>query len=127
MYLSKDLFGDVIDGVVCDVSFISLTYVLPSIKAILKDGGYALVLIKPQFECGKEFLTKTGMVKDVKAKINASRKIYNFSIELGLTPINFTVAPVREKKNTEYIMLLKNNIENNLAFSSIEKVIRGNL
>lgn len=126
-YLSKDLFGDVIDGVVCDVSFISLTYVLPSIKAILKDGGYALVLIKPQFECGKEFLTKTGIVKDVKAKINASRKIYNFSIELGLTPINFTVAPVREKKNTEYIMLLKNNIENNLAFSSIEKVIRGNL
>ena len=126
-YLSKDLFEDRIDGVVCDVSFISLTYVLPSIKAILKDGGYALVLVKPQFECGKEFLTKTGIVKDVKAKINASRKIYNASIELGLTPINFTVAPIREKKNTEYIMLIKNNIENNLSFSQIEKVIRGGL
>jgi 23S rRNA (cytidine1920-2'-O)/16S rRNA (cytidine1409-2'-O)-methyltransferase len=126
-YLSKDLFEDSIDGVVCDVSFISLTYVLPSIKAILKEGGYALVLVKPQFECGKEFLTKTGIVKDVKAKINASRKIYNASIELGLTPINFTVAPIREKKNTEYIMLIKNNIENNLSFSQIEKVIRGGL
>ena len=126
-YLSKDIFDDEIDGVVCDVSFISLTYVLPSIKNILKDGGYALVLVKPQFECGKEFLTKTGIVKDVKAKINACRKIYNFSIELGFTPLNFTVAPIREKKNTEYIMLLKNNIENNLSFSSVEKVIRGGL
>lgn len=126
-YLTKDLFHDEIEGVVCDVSFISLTYVLPSIKAILKSGGYALVLVKPQFECGKEFLTKTGIVKDVKAKINAVRKIYNFSIELGLSPLNFTVAPIREKKNIEYIMLIKNDIENNLSFSYIEKVIRGNL
>lgn len=126
-YLTKDLFVDNIDGVVCDVSFISLTYVLPSIKAILKENGYALVLVKPQFECGKEFLTKTGIVKDVKAKINAVRKVYNFAIELGLTPLNFTFAPIREKKNTEYIMLLKNNIENNLSFANIEKVIRGGL
>ncbi len=126
-YLSKDLFSDLIDGVVCDVSFISLTYVLPSIKNIVKDGGYALVLIKPQFECGKEFLSKTGIVKDVKAKISACRKIYNYSIELGLTPLNFTVAPIREKKNIEYIMLIKNNIENSLSFTNVEKVIRGGL
>ena len=54
-YLSKELFPDEIDGVVCDVSFISLTYVLPSIKNLLKNEGFALVLIKPQFECNKEF------------------------------------------------------------------------
>ena len=126
-YLSKELFPDEIDGVVCDVSFISLTYVLPSIKNLLKNEGFALVLIKPQFECGKEFLTKTGIVKDVKAKINACRKIYNFSKELGLTPLSFTFAPIREKKNVEYIMLIKNNIEDSLPFIEVEKVIRGNL
>lgn len=124
-YLTKDTFSDSIDGVTCDVSFISLTYILPSIKAILKENGIAFVLVKPQFECGKEFLSKNGIVTNVKAKINACRKVYNLALELGLTPLNFTVAPIREKKNTEYVMLLKNNIENNISFSQIEKVIRG--
>ena len=126
-YLTKNLFMEEIDGVSCDVSFISLSYILPSVKTILKNNGVAFMLFKPQFECGKEFLTKTGIVNNLKAKINACKNIYNQALSLGLTPVNFTNAPIKQNKNIEYIFMLKNNIENAISFTQIENVLRGKL
>lgn len=60
--LGQQLF----DVAVCDVSFISLTKVVQFIEPYLKPNGYFLFLVKPQFECGPEYLDKNGIVDDAK-------------------------------------------------------------
>ncbi len=59
----------------CDASFISLTSILPSAFEILKKGAKAVFLIKPQFEVGKRFVGKGGIVKDRKAIKDAVEKV----------------------------------------------------
>lgn len=58
--LAKETF----DGIVCDVSFISLTKVVAFLKPLLKTKGFFLLLVKPQFECGPQALDKNGIVSD---------------------------------------------------------------
>lgn len=119
-------FGEPLDGVTCDVSFISLTYVLKPISDILKNDGFAVVLLKPQFECGKKELNKNGIVTNPKAKIDCALKIKNYAISVGLTPIAFTNAPIRSGKNTEYLFYLKKGNENAVSDGEIIKTIQKN-
>lgn len=121
-YLTEDILGERVDGVTSDVSFISLTYILDGVKNVLKDNGIAILLIKPQFECGKEFLNKNGIVKDVSAREKAIKKIYNACYEKGLFAVNFTTAPIKENKNVEYLILLKNKDSSNIM--SINDVLK---
>ncbi len=109
--LTEEVLGGKVDGITCDVSFISLTYILPQIKSVLKESGVAVLLIKPQFECGKEYLGNSGIVKSINARKQAILKIYESAKSVGLTPINLTNAPIIPKKNVEYLILLKNNQE----------------
>jgi 23S rRNA (cytidine1920-2'-O)/16S rRNA (cytidine1409-2'-O)-methyltransferase len=60
--LTNNLVSDIIDFLVVDVSFISLTKVLPFLHPFLKNGAKVVLLIKPQFEVGKENLNKNGIV-----------------------------------------------------------------
>lgn len=64
--LTDKLITEPIDGCVIDVSFISLTKVLPFIHGFIKENGYVIALVKPQFEVGKKNLGKGGIVKDKK-------------------------------------------------------------
>ena len=56
--------GETADIVTIDVSFISLTKVLPAAAGLLKSGGTLIALIKPQFEAGRKFVKKGGVVRD---------------------------------------------------------------
>lgn len=114
-YLTYETLGEKVDLVVCDVSFISLKLILPTVLNLLKDNGKALMLIKPQFECGKEYLGNSGIVKSKQARINACLDIYNFSLNIGLTPLDITNAPIKEKKNIEYVIMLEKG--NSVPFS----------
>ncbi|MBR6737518.1 MAG: TlyA family RNA methyltransferase [Clostridia bacterium] len=114
-FLTNETLGELVDGVTCDVSFISLTYVLNGINAVLKDGGVALLLIKPQFECGKEYLGNSGIVKSLNARKSAVKKVYNACLQNGLYPVNFTTAPIKEKKNVEYVIMVIKNYKNGLV------------
>lgn len=105
--LSEKDFPTLLDGVVCDVSFISLTYILKPICDILLGDGYAVTLIKPQFECGKNALNGQGIVKDKRERLSAIKKIYDFGEKIGLIPVDVTTAPIKENKNVEYLMLFK--------------------
>lgn len=105
--LKVDAFSLKLDGVVTDVSFISLTYILPVVSEILHENGDVFALIKPQFECGAKALDKHGIVKDSKFRRMAIEKIYDFALACNLSPINICVAPEREKKNKEYVIYLK--------------------
>lgn len=64
VFFSSQGLDDKFDLIVCDVSFISLKYVVPFVSPYLKDGGLLLFLVKPQFELSKEDLSKGGVVKD---------------------------------------------------------------
>ncbi|MDF9823913.1 23S rRNA (cytidine1920-2'-O)/16S rRNA (cytidine1409-2'-O)-methyltransferase [Breznakia sp. PF5-3] len=63
-YLDKNMFEEKIDFVCIDVSFISVNLILPQLLSILETPYQLMVLIKPQFEVGKEYLNKQGVVRD---------------------------------------------------------------
>lgn len=105
--LTADSLGEEVDFVTADVSFISLTTILENISAVLKSGGQAILLVKPQFEVGAKFLNKKGIVKDIKARENALKNIINLAENSGLSAIAYTIAPIYENKNIEYLLYLK--------------------
>jgi 23S rRNA (cytidine1920-2'-O)/16S rRNA (cytidine1409-2'-O)-methyltransferase len=91
--ISVTNFAEHIELIVVDVSFISLAHVLPKIKELLTEGGEAVLLVKPQFEVGKDFIKK-GIVKDpalhqhVLTEIALRAKGLGFSVSLPiLSPI----------------------------------------
>ncbi len=67
-----------VDIIVADVSFISLTLVLPGALSVLKPGGQALVLVKPQFELTREDIGPGGIVRDPEAHARACQRIQDF-------------------------------------------------
>lgn len=77
-HLKPEDIGENVDLIVADVSFISLTLVLPPALATLRPGGDAVVLIKPQFELSKDEIGKGGIVRDPALHQKACDKIQNF-------------------------------------------------
>lgn len=97
-----------VEFVCSDVSFISLKLILPEIYRILKTGGEAVVLVKPQFELDKSALNKNGIVKDDKLRKRALDGIVSFASELGFKILSVAVSPIRYKnKNIEYLLYVK--------------------
>ena len=108
--LTNEMFDNDLDGAVIDVSFISLTYILPGVANVLKDNDYVIALIKPQFECESKNVGKNGIVKEVGQRKKIVQKICSFAVDLGFIPETITKAPVKAGKNVEYLILLKKNI-----------------
>lgn len=112
-YMNKTLFSDIPNGVVADVSFISLTYILPVIYNLLGETGDALLLIKPQFECeGKHNIGKSGIVK-LDAHPNILKKIFLSANQNGFSIRDLTYAPIRKNKNVEYVIWLQKDTSPN--------------
>ena len=106
-YLDENAFPEPIDGVTVDVSFISLTLILPAIARILRSGGHAFALIKPQFECSGRGLDKHGILKDAAKRREIVESVARFACSVGLCPLDLTNAPVYARKNIEYILYLQ--------------------
>ncbi|MDE5618381.1 MAG: TlyA family RNA methyltransferase [Clostridia bacterium] len=105
-YINAEDIGCECDFVCVDVSFISLKLILPAVYRILKIGGDVIALIKPQFEVGQAHLSKSGIVTDPKIREKAVSEIISFANNCGLKLLNKTHAPLRDKKNVEYLVLL---------------------
>ncbi len=102
--LSSDDIEGCTDFICADVSFISLTKILPKIHELLKDGGNSAILIKPQFEAGKSDIGKRGIVKDRKVHVRILKEICEFSASVGLIPVKLTYSPVKGGSgNIEYL------------------------
>lgn len=105
-FLSPDTFEPV-SFVSTDVSFISLSHVLPVIAGILAPGGQAVALVKPQFEAGKENVGKKGVVRDPKIHLQVLRQVQRYASESGLTVQAADYSPVRGPEgNIEYLYFL---------------------
>ncbi len=105
--LCSDNFPEKIDLIVADLSFISVSYVMPVFSNLLDNGDYAIILIKPQFEAEMRIRRKNGIVKNESERIAACVKAYNLAVEFGFGPISITTAPIKKDKNVEYLLLLK--------------------
>jgi 23S rRNA (cytidine1920-2'-O)/16S rRNA (cytidine1409-2'-O)-methyltransferase len=94
------------DFIVSDVSFISLTYIIPYFHPFLKNDGQCVLLVKPQFEAGASFLNKSGIVNDEKGYKVALRRVEMEALNHGLHLNNLAVSTLFEKvKNTEFLSL----------------------
>lgn len=94
------------DFIVSDVSFISLTYLIPYFHPFLKPDGQCMLLIKPQFEAGASFLNKSGIVTDEKGYKVAIHRVEMEALNHGLHLNNLAISTLFEKvKNTEFLSL----------------------
>ena len=91
---SAHIDGAQVDLIVMDVSFISATYILPQFPGLLREGGHAICLIKPQFEVGRGMLGKGGIVKDPAAHRFAAERVLRGGVAAGLFPRGLIPSPV---------------------------------
>jgi len=82
-HLTLEQIGEPVDIAVCDVSFISVTLILPAIAPILKAEGHLIVLVKPQFEAGREQVGKGGIVRDPAVQQAACDRVASAVAALG--------------------------------------------
>ena len=112
--LKKEMFEAEIDLAVIDVSFISLTLILESVKSVLRN-KQMVALVKPQFEVGESIDGFKGVVKEKEDMFNAIEKCIVFAETIGLYCKSACVSPIKGPKgNTEFFIYLteeKNNFD----------------
>ncbi len=107
-HLAFDDVGERIDLAVADVSFISLTLILPAAFALLAETADMIVLIKPQFELSPAQVGKGGVVREERFRAEAVEKIRQFVAEQGWRWIGVTESPIKGREgNVEYLAHLK--------------------
>ncbi|WP_066365673.1 TlyA family RNA methyltransferase [Neobacillus fumarioli] len=103
-----DLTGEMPNFATIDVSFISLTLILPVLKNLLVPDSDIVALIKPQFEAGREQVGKKGIVRDSNVHLQVIEKIIHFSLEQGYTIMNISYSPITGGDgNIEFLLHLK--------------------
>lgn len=106
-YMVREDIAEEPDFASVDVSFISLTKILFPLRQILKDGGSAVCLIKPQFEAGREKVGKKGVVKEPAVHREVICKVLDFADSLGYTAQALDYSPIKGPEgNIEYLLLL---------------------
>ncbi|MEE0786938.1 MAG: TlyA family RNA methyltransferase [Oscillospiraceae bacterium] len=107
-YLTREQVPEEIDFFSVDVSFISLRIILPAVRPLLRDGGLAVCLIKPQFEAGREKVGKKGVVRDRAVHEEVVETICRFAVENGYSVLGLTFSPVKGPEgNIEYLVYLE--------------------
>ncbi|WP_374721527.1 TlyA family RNA methyltransferase [Peribacillus tepidiphilus] len=89
-----DLSGEMPNFASIDVSFISLTLILPVLKTLLVPNSDVIALIKPQFEAGREQVGKKGIVRDPKIHLEVIQKVTNFALQMGYDVKNLSYSPI---------------------------------
>lgn len=99
------------DIIVMDLSFISLTAVLPAVWPVLRPGGHLVCLVKPQFEVGKEEASRhKGVIRDEALRMGAVEKIRTFALAHlpGAAEFGFVQSPIQGAEgNVEYLLGLE--------------------
>jgi len=111
-YLSRDALVETADFIAMDVSFISATLVLPAVITVAlpespaeRAGRQLVVLVKPQFEAGKEFVGKGGIVRDEQAQKAAVEKVRRTVVELGAKQTDSIESPILGAEgNREFLL-----------------------
>lgn len=122
-YVTEETVTDKIDFFSVDVSFISLTLVLPAVRNLLSANGEGVCLIKPQFEAGREKVGKKGVVRDKAVHVEVITKIKDFAPTVGFSVLGLDYSPIKGPEgNIEYLIYLGLNKESE-ADIDIEAVV----
>ena len=107
-HLSQEQVPEPIDFFSVDVSFISLTYVIPVIARIAAPGASVVLLVKPQFEVGKGNLGKGGIVEDRHLRDQALETVVDCANQHGLTVAGTAPSPIEGTHgNTEFLLFAR--------------------
>ncbi len=103
---------DVLDFASVDVSFISLTKILLPARALLKDMGEMVCLIKPQFEAGRDKVGKKGVVREPEVHEEVIRKVIDYADYIGFDVLHLDFSPIKGPEgNIEYLVHIRKNTE----------------
>ena len=106
-YITEEQIPQAADFASIDVSFISLTKVLPATLGVMTEAGQLVCLIKPQFEAGREKVGKKGVVKDKAVHREVILKIIDFAFDNGISVKNISFSPIKGPEgNIEYLIYL---------------------
>jgi len=111
-YLTRDVIGETADLIAMDVAFISATLVLPAVvgavfpeSSVQRRGRQTIVLVKPQFEAGREFVGKGGIVRDEAAQLASVDKVKRTLVELGCSHTESIESPILGAEgNREFLL-----------------------
>ncbi len=106
--LTLDVVGEPVDLVVGDLSFISLALVLDPLLSVTREDGELALMVKPQFEVGKERVGKGGVVRDLGLRTEAVTAIADLAAARGWGAVAVTVSPLPGPSgNVEFFLLLR--------------------
>jgi 23S rRNA (cytidine1920-2'-O)/16S rRNA (cytidine1409-2'-O)-methyltransferase len=111
-YLTREAVGETVDLIVMDVSFISATLVLPAVVSAAlpetvqeRSGRQIVVLVKPQFEAGREHVGKGGIVRDEAAQLAAVRRVRESLLKVGARETDVIESPILGAEgNREFLL-----------------------
>lgn len=107
-HLTGEMVGDDVDIVVADLSFISLSLVLPALAAVSKSSADFLLMVKPQFEVGRERLGAGGVVRDPALRRGAVLDVAQSAYDVGLGTMGIAASPLPGPAgNVEYFLWLR--------------------
>ncbi len=103
-YLTTEQVPDLLDFFSVDVSFISLSLILPPLKPLMAAGGQGVCLVKPQFEAGRDKVGKKGVVRDKAVHLEVLEHFLDHAARAGFTVKGVTWSPIRGPEgNIEYL------------------------
>ena len=103
-YLTVEQIPEPLDFASIDVSFISLGLILPALRPLLRNGGEVVVLVKPQFEAGREKVGKKGVVRDPAVHVEVLERFLDHAVDSGFSVLDLSYSPVRGPEgNIEYL------------------------
>ncbi len=103
-YLRFEDIGEQVDFAACDVSFISVTLILPALAPLVKDSGKMVILIKPQFEVGRGQVGKGGIVRDPRLHTEACRRVENAARAAGFATALMDSPITGAEGNREFLL-----------------------
>lgn len=123
-YLTGDEVSEQIDFISIDVSFISLSLILPSAVKLLKEAGEVVCLIKPQFEAGRDKVGKKGVVRDKGVHKEVVEKVISCAETLGFNVKGLSFSPVKGPEgNIEYLLHIAKESQSPFDLSGVEAVV----
>lgn len=123
-YLTGEEVAEPIDFISIDVSFISLSLILPVAYRLLRENGRVVALIKPQFEAGRDKVGKKGVVRDPAVHLEVIEKVLGVAREIGFAVEGLSFSPVKGPEgNIEYLALLGKTTASSETILEPERVV----
>jgi 23S rRNA (cytidine1920-2'-O)/16S rRNA (cytidine1409-2'-O)-methyltransferase len=105
-YIEHSAIPESVGLVVIDVSFISLTKVLPPIIQFLSPGARVIALVKPQFEVGKGQVGRGGIVREETQRQDVLHRVVRFAADMGLRVVQTLDCPLKGKRGNHEILAI---------------------